>query len=159
MVPAMHCVLLRFKIAQVAFWATLYLLRRAKWAVFGQPGPPKMHASQNIAKLCSCKTEDEARGLSLKQGYDAKGMAALRHLCAALERTGHALQLLTRGIRISVKQRLSISIIGRMTCPETQRYAVSRVKVHFLAACASAGLAWDVSQQVWVTVQGERPIL
>ncbi len=92
MVPAMHCVLLRFKIAQVAFWATLYLLRRAKWAVFGQPGPPKVHASQNIAKLCSCKTEDEARGLSLKQGYDAKGMAALRHLCAA----SHV--LLSRGL-------------------------------------------------------------
>lgn len=44
----------------------------------------------------------------MQKAWQLSGIYVLLHMCWALERTGHALQLLTRGIRVSVKQRLSI---------------------------------------------------
>ena len=63
--------------AQVAFWASTYLLRKAAWAVVGQPGPPLVHASPQIAQLCRCASPGKAHRLSLKLGYDEAGSAAL----------------------------------------------------------------------------------
>lgn len=60
--------------AQVAFWAALYLLRRAQWAVLGQPRPPKVHASPTVALLCKRADKEEAKQLSIQHGYDFNGM-------------------------------------------------------------------------------------
>ena len=57
----------------MAFWAALYLLRRAQWAVLGQPRPPKVHASPTVALLCERADKEEARQLSIQHGYDYNG--------------------------------------------------------------------------------------
>ena len=69
--PEQHC------LAQVAFWASLYLLRRMKWAVLGRPQPPIVHASPTVAELQACATAEEAAELSLEKGYSAGGTAPL----------------------------------------------------------------------------------
>ena len=62
---------------QVAFWASLHLLHRLKWAVLGRPQPPIVHASPTVAALQACATAEEAAELSLKKGYSAEGAAPL----------------------------------------------------------------------------------
>lgn len=69
--------MLLFHAAQVAFWASSFLLRKVAWALVRQPGPPEVHASPQIAQLCRCASAEKAHRLSLKLGYDGTGSAAM----------------------------------------------------------------------------------
>jgi hypothetical protein len=85
----LHCMacflvsLLSYLVWQVAFFATVFLVRRAWWAVKGWPSPPRLHASPKIAQLRSCAGEEEARMFSLKSGYDKSGELLHRSMLPA----------------------------------------------------------------------------